>query len=468
MKLILTLFGWFFLGCLTATCADKPVQQTRPVYVIQMREDVASPLVYLVRRAVKEAIEANAQAIILDMDTHGGRLDSTEEIIEILNRFKSKTFTLVNRKAFSAGAFIAVATQHIYMTDGSVIGAAAPIMLSPGGAGVEKLPETYEVKMTSGVRALVRTSAEKNGYNVDVIEAMIDKSKLLVVDGETLNEKGQILTLTNRQAEKKYGNPPSPLLSSGTVEDISELLKVIGLENAPLVRIEPLGAEKLANWINTISPLLLIIGIIGLYIEFKTPGFGLPGIVGLVAFALYFLGGYVAGLAGLEWAALFLLGLALVAVELFVFTATVIPGLVGAALILISLLMATVDLYPGMPAVPSLPQLKVPLQDLLVAMGGASVCIWILSRVLPRTPFYGVLVSKSASGETSVQLMHSKQERQIGLQGVAISNLRPGGKAQFGDEYVDVITQGDLIAKGTKVKIIGHSANQAVVCAVES
>ena len=221
------------------------------------------PLVYVVRRGVKEAMEANAEALILDMNTDGGRVDVTEEIIEIISKFKGTTATYVNDRAFSAGAFISVATQKIFMAPQSVIGAAAPIMMSPGGTGVEKMPDTVEAKMTSAVRALVRTQAEKNGHNIDVIEAMIDKTKELKIDDEVLNKEGNILTLTDRQAAKEYGNPPKPLLSSGTVESLEALLAQLGYAGAQRVEIKPTGAEKLGIWINTIAPLLLIIGIVG-------------------------------------------------------------------------------------------------------------------------------------------------------------------------------------------------------------
>src|SRR5204862_7747898 len=135
----------------------------RKVYVLPIREDIMPPLVYLVRRGVKEAMDAKADLLVLDMDTNGGRVDVTEDIIEILNKFKGQTATYVNRKAFSAGAFIAVATQKIFMAPQSVIGAAAPIMIAPG-AGPQDMPGTMEVKMNSAVRALVRTAAEKNGH----------------------------------------------------------------------------------------------------------------------------------------------------------------------------------------------------------------------------------------------------------------------------------------------------------------
>src|SRR5260370_37547686 len=119
-------------------------------------------LVYLVRRGVKEAMEAKADLLVLDMNTDGGRLDVTETIIDILDNFKGETATYVNGRAFSAGAFIAIATQKIYMAPESVIGAAAPIMMSPGGTGVQDLPSTVEVKMNVAVRVLARRKAEKN------------------------------------------------------------------------------------------------------------------------------------------------------------------------------------------------------------------------------------------------------------------------------------------------------------------
>src|SRR5436190_4659431 len=118
-------------------------------------------------------MDAKADGVIIDMGTNGGRVHTTEELIEILNQFKGLTVTYVNRKAFSAGAFISFATKKIYMAPQSVIGAAAPIMLSPGGSGAEAMPDTMEVKMTSAISALVRANAEKNGHNVEVADAMV-------------------------------------------------------------------------------------------------------------------------------------------------------------------------------------------------------------------------------------------------------------------------------------------------------
>jgi membrane-bound serine protease (ClpP class) len=435
----------------------------RKIYIVPIREDIMPPLVYVVRRGVKEAMEANADAIIFDVDTNGGRVDTTEEIIKIISKFKGTTITYVNDRAFSAGAFISVATQKIYMAPQSVIGAAAPIMMSPGGGGVEKLPDTYEAKMNSAVRALVRTQAEKNGHNIDVIEAMIDTTKGFEIEGEVLNKEGNILTLTDRQAAKEYGSPPKPLLSSGTVESLDALVEKLGYASAARVTVEPTGTEKLGTWINKISPILLIIGIVGLYIEFKTPGFGLPGIVGIAAFAIYFLGGYVAGLSGAGWILAFVIGIALIALELFVFPGTFVAGALGAILVLIALIMAMVDVYPGAPTLPTLPDLEKSLGGLTMAVLVSVVIAFVLARFLPKTTLFNQLVSQSASGVISVAAQETQLASRVGKVGVAISPLCPGGKARFDNELLDVITRGEMVAKERPVKIIGHTGPNVIV-----
>jgi membrane-bound serine protease (ClpP class) len=461
---------WWTGGLLLAASTALAAQTNLPVaasnakvYILPIREDIMPPLVYVVRRGVKEAMEANADALILDMNTDGGRVDVTEEIIGIISKFKGTTVTYVNDRAFSAGAFISVATQKIYMAPQSVIGAAAPILLSPTGGGVEKMPDTVEAKMTSAVRALVRAQAEKNNHNIDVIEAMIDKTKALTIDGEVLNKEGNILTLTDRQAAKEYGNPPKPLLSAGTVESMDALLQKLGYAGAQRIEIEPTGAEKLGTWINAIAPVLLIIGIIGLYIEFKTPGFGLPGIIGITAFAIYFLGGYVAGLSAAGWVIVFVVGLILVMVELFVVPGTFVAGIAGALLMLVALVMGMVDTYPGTPALPTLPQLELPLRDISIAVAISFVLALILARFFPQTTLFQRLVSQTASGVASVAAIEAQHAARIGQVGVAIAPLCPGGKARFDDQLLDVITRGEMVAKGHTVRIIGHTGSNAVV-----
>ena len=463
---------WFMLavvlsGALGSLRGAEPAAApaAQKVYVLPIRDDIMPPLVYVVRRGVKEAMEAKADLLVLDMETNGGRVDVTEEIIGILAKFPGKTATFVNKKAFSAGAFIAFATQKIFMAPQSVIGAAAPVMAAPGG-GVQEIGGTMEIKTSSAISALVRANAEKNGHNPKVADAMVKKTTKLVIDDQVINKEGDILTLTNVEAAREYGEPAKPLLSAGTVESLEAVLKRLNLAGAAVTHIAPSGVEKLGSWVNAIAPILLIIGIAGIYIEFKTHGFGLPGIIGITAFAIYFFGGYVAGLTGLEWVALFIVGLALVALELFFFPGTLLLGLTGFGLIFVSLVMAMVDRYPGMSGLPTLPELSMPLNDLAIAFVGAIVVILVLSRVLPKTSLYPALVSQGASGVQSDAVLTATHHQRLGWEGIALSPLRPGGKAKFGEEILDVVSEGDLIEKGRKVRIIGNSGHEAVVEAV--
>jgi membrane-bound serine protease (ClpP class) len=457
VALIISLIG--LLGVQTSLPA---AETSKHVFIIPIREDIDPPLVYLVRRGVKEAMEAKADLIILDIDTNGGRIDVTKEIIAILDNFKGDTVAYVHDSAYSAGAFISFEAKRIYMAPGSVIGAAAPVMAAPGG-GTQDIPTTVETKHVAVVSALARGIAEKNGHNKDVIEAMVDRDKELVMDGKTIKPKGKLLALTNTEAEQEYGDPPKPLLSSGTVASMDALLEKLGYTIAQSTTIQPTGAERLGTWITTISPLLMIIGILGIYLEVKIPGAILPGVTAVFAFLLYFLGAYIAGLSGMEWVIVFIVGLALVISELFLHPGTILPGVAGAVLIFVALVMAMVDMYPGTPVMPQLPQLRVPLENLTIALVCSMVIVAILARVLPKTSVYSSLVSHGASGVTSVMEQEQQHTSRIGQKGVAVSTLRPGGKAQFGNEILDVITQGEMIPKGQAVRIIRASGAESVV-----
>ena len=451
------------------------------VYVVPVRDDIMPPILYVIRRGVKDAMEAEADCLILDMETNGGRVDITEDIFDIIGKFRGETVTYVNKDAYSAGAFIAVATQKIYMAPQSVIGAAAPIMMGPTG-GVSEMPSTMEVKINSAIRAKVRTQAEKNGYAVDVIEAMVDKTKKLERDEKIICQEGDILTLTNLEAEAKYGEAKTPLLSSGTVESIDALINELGYTGAQRVDVEPLGAEELGTWINAISPLLLLIGIIGLYIEFKTPGFGVFGAVGIAALVVYFFGGYVSGLAGIEWVGVFVLGVVLVAVELFWLPGTLVIGMVGVVCMLVALVVGMTDIYPDMPWFPTgegggegVPQVEgidfhdlgkafsKPIGDLTIAFVLSIPVIWALAKYLPHTVFFANFASEAASGVESVAALAAEVESRLGQVGEATTPLHPGGKAMFGDAMCTVVTQGEMIAAGAHVKVIGHRGSDLLV-----
>ena len=457
---------WFGLALTMLAPLNTRSEQVN-VCVIAIREDITHNTLYLVRRGLKEAATTGAKAVIIDMDTNGGRVDVTEDIIKALQHSPVPVHTFVNAKAFSAGAYIAAATDNIYMTPGSVIGAATPVMLSSGGEGVMPLPKSYEEKLNSAMRALIRATAEQKGHNPDVFEAMVDSDKELVIDGKTLNPKGKLLTLTDTEAARTYGKPPVALLSAGTVKTLPFLLSKLNLAGANVVEVKPYGFEVAARWITTFSPILILIGMAAIYFEFKLGGIGLPLLVAIAAFGLYFFGFFAAGLAGWEDVVIFAVGLLLICVELFVLPGHALPGVMGAALILISLVMAMVQRWPGGPVIPAWPELHVPILSVTGGFVGSVVVMLLAGRFLPSSPFFRRMeltaATNAADGYTTAT---SAATSLLGATGIAETMLRPSGKGRFDGQIVDVVAEGELIEKGVAIKITEVQGSRVVVTRV--
>lgn len=433
------------------------------VCIVTIHEDITHNTLYLLRRAVREAGQKNAAAVVLDMRTNGGRVDATEDIIRLLEHAPLKTYTFVNDKAYSAGAFIAAATDKIFMAPGSVIGAATPIMLAPG-SGVQELPKSYEEKLSSALRARIRATAQQKGHNPDVFEAMVDADRGLKIYDHEITPKGKLLTLTSDEAARAYGNPPKPLLSAGTVNSLDELLGKVGLRGASTFEVAPYGFEQLARWITTISPLLILVGFLALYIEMSHPGMALPAFVAVICFAIYFLGYFVAGLAGWEEVGLFVFGLALLAVEFFLFPGHFLSAALGTIAVLAALVLAMTGRMPGEPVLPSWPQLEIPLVKVFGGAVGAMVAAALLGRYLPKsTLFKKMELAAATSAAEGYTASRGEAKSLLGATGVAETNLRPSGKGRFGEQLVDVVTEGDLIEKGKPITITKVEGSRVVV-----
>ena len=445
----------------TVTAEARDVIQKGDAVVVPLRGEVAPSLLAFLRRAVKTAESNEASAIIFEMNTYGGRLDSAADIVNALNQTKIPTYTFINTNAGSAGALIAIATQHIYMAPVSAIGAAAPIL--PTG---EDLPATAREKTISYWSALVRGSAIKNGHNPDLAEAFMNKDKEVKIGDRVVHPKGAVLTLNAQEATEKINS--KPLLAEGVADSIADLTKKAGLKGS-IVTIEPTGFEHIAFWITALAPLLLLGGILGAYLEFKIPGATWPGIISAICFALFFLGHYLAGLAGWEVVALFVLGMVLVLIEILFFAhSTIVFGVVGVFLILASLLWTMVDRYPGQNFFPTGKALAVPLLNMFIAIVGSFIVIALLARYLPRTSIYRrfALMDSNPPGPSLAGIPRQFATALAiapGMQGTAITVLRPSGKARFADHVVDVVTEGEFIAPQTPVVVIQTDGMRVVV-----
>ena len=422
------------------------------VYEIPIRTQIDPALLYVIRRGVEAATEANADAILLVLDTPGGRVDITRDILSIIRSVDIPIYTFVERDAYSAGAIIALATPKIYMAPGSVIGAATPIMMNPSG-GVQNLNDDVSEKMKSGVAAMVRTAAEQGGHSPDLADAMVRREVEYVVGDRVVSKKGELLTLTATEAEG--------VLSSGTVADTQALLIEIGLPNAEIKTLEITSAERLAQVIAKIAPVLLMLGLGGIFVEIKTPGLGFPGIAGGCALILFFFGHHVAGLAGQEDMILFLVGILLLLCEVFLIPGFGLLGVGGIILILVSLINAMSWQAPGdiLPALSgTTATLQHAISNLTIALIGTVVLCAVAGYFLPKSKLARPLVLQRPE-----PAQDSSRQDLVNQTGIALMNLHPAGRADINGQQLQVITDGQFIEKGSRVTIVAVHGNRIVV-----
>ncbi|MDZ8120090.1 NfeD family protein [Pontiella agarivorans] len=452
-----------FLFTLAALLLSFPAKaretnSTPLVYIVPIKNMIEPALVYVVRRGVDEAVRKNADAIIFEMNTPGGAVNAAKEIIDIIGNTEIPTYTFIEQDAYSAGAIIAMATPNIYMAPGSVIGAATPMMMSPMG-GVQDMPDEVQEKMTSAVAAMVRAAAEQGGYDPEMAEAMVRADMEYSVNGTVISKEGRLLTLTNKEAEQRVGEDNTPLLSKGTVKNIDDLLKNIELTGAEKRVLQVTAAEKLARLIASIAPILMMIGLGGLWLEFKTPGIGIFGIAGVTCLLLFFFGHHIAGLSGYEDLILFALGIGLLGLEIFVTPGFGVMGLSGLLLIFISFVSAMSERMPGSwrPIDFSPETFSVPLLKVMIAFIGTFIIAILAGKFLPETKALKSLTLQDVVPDPT------EDNSLLDRKGTAHSDLRPGGTALIDGRKIDVVTRGDFIAHQTGIRVVEVHGNRIVV-----
>jgi len=456
---------------LAAPAADivptPPVRAAVPakrvtVYILPVRDEISRPVLYILRRGLKEAIEQRADAVVLDMNTPGGALDVTLDIMGDLQKFPGRTITYVDDEAASAGAFIAATTQEIWFAPDGVIGAAAPVTST--GQDIE---ETMRLKIVSFLKARMRAVTAGEGYRGQVISAMIDKDYELKIGDTVIKPKGELLSLTALEAAKTYGTPPQPLLSSGTAKTLDDLLREkYGADGYRTVRLEVTWSEWLAQYLNAISPVLLGLGIVCLFIEFKTPGFGFFGFAGIALLAVVFLGHYVAGFSGHEPMLVFGLGVVLVAVEMFFFPGVAVVALSGIVLMLGSLVWAMADLWPGEPIHLTGEVFVQPLLNLGLGLVIALVLIAAVARYLPKGWIWNRMVLPTAAvaaAQVGGAAPGAGVAALVGARGVVVTGLFPGGQIEINGRRYEAKLEVGSAPVGTVVVVTRASDFNLVV-----
>lgn len=438
----------------------------KKVFVIPIHGMIEPALLYVIRRGVNEAESSKAEAIIFAMDTPGGTLDSANQIVALIQASKVPTCTFVEKEAFSAGAIIALATKEIYMAPGSVIGDAMPILMTPFG-GVQEMSEDLQEKIVAAVCAKIRAAAEQGGHDKDLAEAMVRREKGYKIGDEVICPEGQLLTLTNEEAERRVGSDKHPLLSAGTVKNLDELLAIKGLEQAQITELKITQAERIARFVAGLAPVFLIIGLVGIYIEIKTPGFGLPGIIGILAIAIFFWGHHIAGLAGMEDITIFCIGVLLLLVEVLFIPGFGIIGILGIFLMMWGVLAAMIGHLPGGSWYPSWDQLGLPLYKLSLSLVIGIIVVCIIGRFLPKSRLFNKLVLTSATSRNKGFTASSSSHELLGAEGEALTMLRPAGTAIFGDRRVDVFTNGAYVPAGKKIRVVETHGSRIIVEPIE-
>lgn len=419
-------------------------------------------------RTIKKAELDGAAALVFDMDTPGGFAWYTEGLVlNSLQNVSYPTYTFVNSRAESAGAIIAVGTDHIYMRPAATIGSALVV----SGTG-QDLAEDMADKVTQMIIGTVRNVAELKGHNPDVAEAFVTREKEVKIDGVVVHEAGNVLNLNTIRATEEIGG--LPVLAKGVVSSVEDLLVAEGI-TAEIVKAEPLGLEAFAHWVQKLSILLIVVGLAGAYLELNSPGFGLPGLVSVLAFSLFFFGNYLAGnLAGYELAVLLILGLILLGVEVFIFPGAIVPGAIGGALVLVALGLAMVDRvdlewkWTGLPGAETWYTIfRESFIGLSIGLIGALGAILLGMRFLPDSKLGSRLILQEAI-DTGASLEQSgavagESDSLVGAEGETTTDLVPSGKGRFSDQLLDVVSDGEFIARGTSVSVIRHEGSRVVV-----
>ncbi len=427
------------LTFITLAFAAPAAGQAPVVYRIAVTGTVENGLAPYIARALTEAEAAGAAAAYLDIDTPGGRVDAAERISDAVRRAKIPVYAYVNPRAFSAGALIAISAKEIYMRPGAVMGAATPV----DGQG-----QRASEKMVSAMRAEFRAVAEERGLDPRVAEAMVDEA----VEIPGVVEKGRLLTLTSGEA-RKVG------YARAEVADEAALLDAIGLGGAQVVSVAPNWAEQVVRFLTNplVSPLLLSLGMLGLVLEIKSGAFGLGGLLSLASLGLFFGSSFVLGLAGWEEVLLLGLGLVALAVEAFVLPGFGVAGVLGLVAVGAAMVLAM------MGAAPTAGDVAQALAILGASLVITAAVIYAWLRHIPNSDRWGGLFLRGGMAQSEGYISAPPRADLVGQEGVAVTDLRPAGTAAIAGERLDVVTEGEFVSQGSPVRVLRSEGYRHVV-----
>lgn len=437
------------LGCVMVGPSLALYQPTTDgVVVIPVEGTIELGLSSFLKRVVEEAERRGDQGIVLEMDTPGGRVDAAVICKHVLFDANIPVSTFVSRQAISAGAMIALSTEKIFMAPSAGIG------------DIEPIP--CREKIVTYMRQQMREIADRRGHDSCLLESMVDRDldvvwidvdgqqkAMLAKDFEALKEQsetaillkgiapaGTLLTLTTKEALEVD-------IAEGQYDNLESYVRDTFGDNAILHVESPNWAERLVRFLTnpTVSALLFTLGFWGLFAEITSPGVGFMGGAGFVCLSLYFWAQYLTGLAGLEVFFLLLAGIVLLAMEIFVIPGFGVAGVGGAAALGGGVIWSFAKLCQF--------DYSLMATHLVGSIAILAVLVFLTIKYLPRSTVWSQLtLAEEVATEGGYVAVPEELSELVGAEGIALSDLRPSGKARIDGRKVDVVTEGDYLDKG--------------------
>ncbi|MCL6100091.1 MAG: ATP-dependent Clp protease proteolytic subunit [Bacteroidetes bacterium] len=431
------LFFLFSLIFISVSYAQRPV-----VYIGNIDSEIDLGLAPYVKRVVDEAEKNHASAIIFHINTFGGRVDAATQIKDAILNSKVRTIAFVDKRAISAGALIALSCEKIVMAPGSSLGASTVVDQSG-----QKQSEKYQSYMRSEMRA----TAEKNHRRSDIAQAMVDES---IVVPDLNDDATKLVTLTYEEAVKYK-------MADTVLSSIADIENAFGYKGAQDVTVGSNWAEDFVSFLNNpiVSSILIIIGLVGIFMEIKMGVWGLPGTVAVIALALFFGSSYILQLASVIDIVMFVVGVILLLIEIFVIPGFGIAGVLGILLMIFGLFLSLVSDFQ-MRDFSFLSMAIIQLASVFVATG---VFIFLLSKILPKTNVWNRLILHENIGGKSGYASKPTLEHLVGAEGVALTDLRPAGAAIIDGNRIDVVTEGDYISHDAAIVVKSVEGSKVVV-----
>lgn len=449
MKFIFHLFlaNFLILFFWNSVTAQDSIQNSKfKVYKFDIKEEIAPPVWRSTQKAFKEAREMDADLVLIHMNTYGGLLDAADSIRTIILKSKIPVYVFIDNNAASAGALISIACDSIYMHPGANIGAAT--VVNQEGT---PLPDKYQ----SYMRSMMRSTAESSGRDPDIAQAMVDPSIYI----EHISDTGKVLTFTANEAVKyEY--------CEGIAESIDEVLEMAQIEEYEIVKLELTGVDRIIGFLISpfISGILIMIIIGGIYFELQSPGIGFPIAASIFAAMLYFAPLYLEGLAEHWEILIFIAGVILIAVEIFVIPGFGVPGILGIILVVTGLTLSmTGNIGTDFTGIPLTAILK-SFFIVVIASFLAIISSFYITKKMFTTHAFGHLALDSTQlatdGFTSSDINYQSM---IGHKGIAHTVLRPAGKIKIGKEIYDATAEAGYIEKGNKIIVTSYQTSQLLV-----